>query len=338
MKNKIKKFLKPAYHFLVKNPKKSIDMFRNYIADFRLYKRYSIVFKIENFKKKEADLILNYHGLEKGLLFKEMKSGFGKDKVVNLHKILNDKDVIRNVHNSQVKVGYQVMCRYYENHLAQNFDVSDFYTIEQYENYKSILNTNYDVKFSGIYSWDRELFYKDVESNFRLFASSRKSVRDFTGEIIPIDLIEKVIKLANTSPSVCNRQASNVYVIQSKDLIDKVLEVQAGFSGYSHNVKQILILTNDRQFYYSIGERNQLYIDGGIYLMNLLYSLHYYKIANCPANWGKSIDEEASLFKIIDLPESEKIICLIPIGIAPESFNTTLSQRRDHSENLFFIN
>lgn len=72
--------------------------------------------------------------------------------------------------------------------------------------------------------------------------------------------------------------------------------------------------------------------------MNLLYSLHYYKIANCPANWGKNIDEEANLSKVIELPESEKIICLIPIGIAPESFNTTLSQRRNHLENLIIIN
>lgn len=313
-------------------------MFRNYVADFRLYKRYSIVFRIENFKNKEADLILNYHSLEKGMLFNNMKSGYGKDKVLNLHKILNDIDVVQNVNRSQVKVGFQVMCKYYENHLEQNFDISDFYTNEQYEYYKRILSGDYDTQFSGIYNWSRELFYKDVESNFELFANSRKSVRDFTGEIISIELIEKVIKLANTSPSVCNRQASNVYIIQSKSLIDKVLEIQGGFNGYSHNVKQLLILTNDRQYYYTIGERNQLYIDGGIYLMNLLYSLHYYKIANCPANWGKNIDEEANLSKVIELPESEKIICLIPIGIAPESFNTTLSQRRNHLENLIIIN
>lgn len=210
----------------MKNPKKAVDMFRNYVADFRLYKRYSIVFRIENFKNKEADLILNYHSLEKGMLFNNMKSGYGKDKVLNLHKILNDIDVVQNVNRSQVKVGFQVMCKYYENHLEQNFDISDFYTNEQYEYYKRILSGDYDTQFSGIYNWSRELFYKDVESNFELFANSRKSVRDFTGEIISIELIEKVIKLANTSPSVCNRQASNVYIIQSKSLIDKVLEIQ----------------------------------------------------------------------------------------------------------------
>src|SRR5690606_473096 len=114
----------------------------------------------------------------------------------------------------------------------------------------------------------------------------------------------------------------------------KALDIQGGFKGYSENVSQLLIVTNDRKYYYTIGERNQLYIDGGIFLMNLLYSLHFYKIAHCPANWGKEIRDEDRLNKVIAFPESEKIICMIPIGIAVNQFKVTLSKRRNLSEVL----
>lgn len=137
---------------------------------------------------------------------------------------------------------------------------------------------------------------------------------------------------------MCNRQASNVYIVEDKIKIDAILKIQAGFAGYTKNVNQLLIVTNDRKYYYTIGERNQLYIDGGIYVMNLLYALHYYEIGNCPANWGKTKKDEKQLSEVISIPESEKIMCLIPIGELNDNFKTTLSQRRAVVENFIKLN
>src|SRR5690606_33735199 len=101
-----------------------------------------------------------------------------------------------------------------------------------------------------------------------------------------------------------------VHLVEDKAKIDRILKIQGGFNGYIENVNQLLILTNDRNFYYTVGERNQLFIDGGIFLMNLLYSLHYHRVACCPANWGKEVRDEKELDKIVEIPKSEKIICL----------------------------
>ncbi|MDD4781718.1 MAG: nitroreductase family protein, partial [Tissierellia bacterium] len=107
---------------------------------------------------------------------------------------------------------------------------------------------------------------------------------------------------------------------------------------YSDNLSQLIVLTSDRSYFYSIGERYQLYIDGGIYLMNLLYALHYYEIAACPAHWGMPIEADIKVQKIIGLNDSEKIICLIAIGKPVDEFKTTLSLRRSYNENLRVIN
>ncbi|NCP83569.1 MAG: nitroreductase [Flavobacteriaceae bacterium CG18_big_fil_WC_8_21_14_2_50_34_36] len=338
---KIKIFLRPFYVPIVnyKNLSfyKNLELISNFFEDYLLFKKYSIVFSKKDIKNKEADLILHYHSLEKGMLFKKMKSGFAKHRIKNLHIMLRDLEIINNVHRDQIKTSYQVMCEYYELHQKENYDISDIYTDEQYNTYKNILNNFYSSDFSGKINWTRDSFYNDVRADFYNFAHSRKSVRDFTGEKIEITILQNVIDLANTAPSVCNRQASNVYLLEDKEKIEAVLKIQAGFAGYMDNVSQLLILTNDRKYYYTVGERNQFYIDGGAYLMNLLYALHYYKIGNCPANWGKTKSDDNLVRKIIDIPESEKIICMLPIGILKDDFRTTLSLRRNHSENFIIF-
>ncbi|QBK77624.1 nitroreductase family protein [Myroides odoratimimus] len=331
MKKVLKQLIRPIYWW----GRIRILFLYNFYIDLRLYKKYSIVFGKKDLLQKEADLILNYHSLEKGMLFEDMKKGFAAYRISNLHKILKDHVVLKSIDRSQIRVGYEVMCKYYELHQDKGWDIDDIYTKEQYEFYKNILVGFYSNTFKGVYDFSKEEFYRNVKnSDFQEFAHSRKSVRDFTGEKIDSSIIEKVIELANTAPSVCNRQASNVYLVEDKQKIDSLLAIQGGFVGYTENVTQLLILTNDRKYYYTIGERNQLYIDGGIYLMNLLYALHYYEVGNCPANWGKEVSDDRKVLSIINIPESEKIICMIPIGKCKSNFRTTLSLRRGYSENF----
>lgn len=331
MKKIIKELLRPYYRWF----KYRYDLYTNFLVDLQLYRKYSIVLRKKDLQQKEADLILNYHSLEKGMLFEDMKKGFAVNRIKNLHKILVDEDIVTNIERSQIRVGYEVMCKYYELHEDRKWNIDDIYTEEQYQFYKNILGKYHSKTFSGVYDFSFEEFYQNVKTiNFERFAHSRKSVRDFTGERIAIDIIRKAIELANTAPSVCNRQANNIYLIEDKEKIEALLAIQGGFVGYSDNVNQLLILTNDRRYYYTIGERNQLYIDGGIYLMNLLYALHYYEVGNCPANWGKEVRDDRAVVSHVNIPESEKIICMIPIGICRDKFRTTLSLRRGNSENF----
>ncbi len=339
IKNLIRKILSPILHNRnVENILKKRYLFRNYRDDAEKFHQYASAFNENDILNKEANLILNYHSLEKGMLFNKMKSGYGAYRINNLHKLLADPDVIDNIDRSQIRVAYEVMCKYYELQTFLGYEIEALFSKQQYEAYKSILGKLYNPEFEGVLHWNRSDFYKDIKSDFSKFSNSRKSVRNFTGELVEKRILEQVVELANNAPSVCNRQASKVYILEDKTKIDKVLKIQDGFNGYTGNVRQLIILTNDRRYYYTTGERNQLFIDGGIYLLNLLYALHYFHVANCPANWAKTTKEELPIYDVLDLPKSEKIICLIPIGVSTEEFRTTLSKRRTVDENLFFIN
>ncbi len=334
IKNVIKKTIGTSGIKKIRYMRSYHSLASNFIRDFNLYSKHSTVFSCDGLNKIECQLILDYHSVEKGLLFKNIKPRFAQLRIEKLHRNLALDVVKENVYRSQIRVAFQVLCEYYELHQSMGVDISDYYTLSQYQSYKEVLGDSYTESFKGAISYNREEFYSLTDSNFLSFSHSRKSIREFTGELIPNSRIEQAISLALNTPSVCNRQACKVYLIEDKVRIDKLLKVQGGLTGYTENINQLLFVTVDRNYFFNIGERNQFYIDGGMFLMNLLYSLHYYKIANCPANWGKTIQEEKLLNGIVDIPESEKIICVVPIGIAKDDFKVTLSQRRDLSEVL----
>ncbi|GGW22047.1 nitroreductase family protein [Arenibacter certesii] len=307
------------------------SFFSNYWTDMKLYYKYSSIYKIDDYKKIEAKIILHYHSIEKGLIHNPIRPKFAKDKIKELHKWLKHQSVVDFYSNSQIQVTFKILKQYYELHEQLKVDISDYFPNSLYILYCKLINTN-ETNFSGSIEFDKKTFYMNTDSAFDKFSNSRKSIRNFTGELISEDLIELAITLSLNSPSVCNRQSSKVYLVDDYQKIQNILKIQGGFAGFSDNVKQLLIVTSSRSYFYTLGERNQFYIDGGIYLMNLLYCLHYYKIANCPANWGKTTDSEKRLSKIIQLPPEEKIICLIPIGIATAQFKVPKSQRRERKE------
>lgn len=306
----------------------------NYFQDAVNYYKYSNVFNMNDFDKIEADIIMAYHSIEKGFLHSNIRPEFAKNKVEIIIKnieILENKKILNK--NSQILAAINVLIKYYNFHLKNDINIEKFFPKSKYEEF---LADKYE-NFSAVHTIDKEYFYKNVSNNFEEFSNSRKSLRNFTGELISNDILKQVINMVNNSPSVCNRQSCRVYVLSDKKIIEQTLKIQGGFTGYEKNVSQVLILVSNKNAFFSIGERNQMYIDGGIYLMNLLYSLHFYKIAACPANWGKCVSDDKKIRKYVNIPMNEQIICMIPIGLATQEIIYAHSERRKVDETLRFI-
>lgn len=337
IKDLIKKFLGPrlytslVYKYINLIGLKTLSI--NTYTDGKLYFKHSMVFKQDTFNKIESKIVLHYHAIEKGFLHTNFRYRFGEDRVKDLKRLLSFEEVLKNNKKSQIASAYLAICKYYEKHIADGIDISDFYNEKEYELFKKMTTLNTNI----IIEKDSKSYFNSVYNDFKEFSDSRSSVRNFKEDKIPISTIEKVIELAKNAPSVCNRQPSKVYYLENKEQIDRVLAIQGGLTGYTKEISQLLIVAADRNYYYSIGERNQLYIDGGLFLMNLLYSLHYYKIAACPAHWGHPIEKDKEILKEIPLLESEKVLCVVPIGFPADSFKTTLSLRRETHEILKIV-
>ena len=96
-----------------------------------------------------------------------------------------------------------------------------------------------------------------------------------------------------------------------------------GSRGFGEKADKWLLVTSD-QGAWAHDQSSSAYVDAGIFTMNLLYSLHYYKIASCtlsPTLLPSSFSKE--ILKTNQIP-----ISIIAIGDCPDSFLVARSTRK----------
>lgn len=322
----MKLLLFPLYYFSV---------IRYYVLDMIRYVRYSGIFHKKNTEIKFiSDIIMSYHVLEKGLTMPDMRLGFGVERVNALIDLCNEY-MSRGYEksNCQFLHAIGVIDEYRRTHQASKFEMNT----ELLDNIDKLIQKVGSVPCLNQIGYTKESYFKENDSTFEYFSASRHSLRNFTSEEIDIEILKKAILLAQNAPSSCNRQQARVYVIQDKEKIKQVLNCQNGHRGFGHLSNKLIILTASVEEYSGIGERNSAYIDGGLFGMNLLYCLHYYKVGVCTLNAYFSYKTEKRMRQICDVPPSEVFLMVLACGKVPEQFKVTLSKRNDISKILHIV-
>lgn len=106
-----------------------------------------------------------------------------------------------------------------------------------------------------------------------------------------------------------------------------VLKNQNGNRGFGHEIDKLLLVTVDLRFFNRDREIFQAYIDGGMYAMSLINSLHYECIGTIPLSGSLTQNQDTNVRKILNLDEAEIIIIFIGVGNYPEKCQTTKSIR-----------
>src|SRR5690606_13556159 len=143
-----------------------------------------------------------------------------------------------------------------------------------------------------------------------VFFLSRSSIRDFSCSAISNETIEKAIVLALNTPSVCNRQASFIYCLNTRAEIDKVLSLQNGNRGFGHEIPCLLILCVDISAFDTAGERYQQWVDGGMFSMSIVWALHSLGLASCCLNWSKGPIDDLKLRKLVKIKNEHTVLMM----------------------------
>ncbi|WP_176761802.1 nitroreductase family protein [Tessaracoccus oleiagri] len=162
--------------------------------------------------------------------------------------------------------------------------------------------------------------------NFKALFEGRYSVREFADGPLSVERILPALNLSRKAPSVCNRQASRVKIVTDAVLIDKVLKIQGGMTGYA-TPPALLVVTTDLAAFLEPTERNQPFIDGGIYTMALLLALEHEELAACPLNAMMTGRNEDRVKSLLGIPVSERLIVFLAVGEFPRSVKVPMSFR-----------
>lgn len=301
--------------------------------DLDRYKKFAGVFSPTTKENLEAQIIHTYHGIEKGLTMPNRRLNFGHDAVLQLVNLIESyiskygEPVGQTNHAVGVLKAYLEMHKGYDGKEESSF----------WEKIHNLTDKYPEIKVAYQPHNTSEDFYKFVDADFPHFAYSRHTLRHYCGSVDESE-ITSAVELAMTAPSACNRQQVRVHCLSDKNLITKVLELQSGNRGFGTDADKVLIITGDLSDVCWIDERYDTYTNCGIFIMNLCYSLFYYKIAHCILNWSICVDPEKDslLHKIAGIPECEVVAAMITCGRTPDEFDVAVSPRKDVTEILRF--
>lgn len=151
------------------------------------------------------------------------------------------------------------------------------------------------------------------KKNFKDLAEGRYAVRSYSDKPVDKNDIKEAVGIAMKTPTVCNRQSLHVRIFDDKDVIHDLLKVQGGIDHY--NAPPILLLvTADDRGYVGANERNQGFIDGGLFAMSLLYALEYKSLAACPLHAMFDEVNEKTIRGMTNIADSEKLITFMAVG------------------------
>lgn len=172
---------------------------------------------------------------------------------------------------------------------------------------------NPQLKIGGVFNIDIKDKSNNNKKNFADLSAGRFAVRTFANKSVDRKDLREVVSIATKTPSVCNRQSIRVRVMYDTEVIREVLEIQGGVSGYP-TPPCLILVTSDDSFHLGANERNQGFVDGGLFSMSLLYALEYKKMAACPLNCMFDEAREKSIRGLLRIPGNEKLVMFISCG------------------------
>lgn len=273
-------------------------------------------------------ITMYYHGIEKGLTMPNFRLGFGSADVKSLIFQLNEFINEFGVSSRAITDATGVLSEYVKVHDEHNFQIDP----QIVEEVKKLQGKTNSIASKQIETTKSEYFSK-INEDFKTFSFSRHSVRNFCGEISKEQIL-KSVEIANNAPSACNRQPCKVHLISNKETIKQLLSLQSGNRGFGNSTDKLLVLTVNQSSICWMYERNDLYLNAGIYLMNLLYALHYNKVACCTLNWSVTPKEEEKIHELLNLNGNENVTVLVACGDVPDNFKLANSPRKGIDEVL----
>ena len=300
-----------------------------FYCDMRRYIRYSGTVRIDTKGKLLGQIMLKYHVVEKGLTMPAPRLGFGRDNLAALIARIKEYVERYGLDHPQVRNGAEIVNEYALFHRERGYELDT-------ELQQMIVSMNRlipDIGHTDQPHISRMQYFRNLESAFPLFAASRHSVRNFTAEPVDTKALAEALDMARTAPSACNRQMVKVHVYSDKESIARILSLQGGNRGFGHLTDKLLIVTSNLEFFFTTGERNESYVDGGIYVMNLLYSLHYKRIGACTLNCCFTPSVQKKLHETAGIPPRESFVAMIACGVVPEEARLAGSFRTPYPAN-----
>lgn len=272
-------------------------------------------------QRLEYYLLKHCHIVEKGLALPAPRKGFGQPKIANL--ISKTRMYEKNHSITQVGMMVRDTLREYIDFHAHDLQIlpNDFL-----QNVNKFLEEIPEQSKGGLKRIKKSEMKTCDAKSFENFLKCRHSVRNFSTTPVDNEVIFRVLNISQNTPSVCNRQGWIIHYFNNKEKIQELLSFQNGNAGFTDTIDKLLIVTASTKAFTRY-EHNQLFIDGGLYSMNLMLALHAAGLGSCPLNTCMPWLEELRLKQTADIPKHERLVMMIAVGNLLDEFSVAQSEK-----------
>lgn len=314
-----------------------LSLFVSYVSDGTRYLRGSGLINIEYNKSTMQGHILRIsHALEKGMALPEPRAGYGKQKaneLIEFSGLYYERFGVDHVLIIGLSSLNSLMAAHRDDNLVDEMLIGKLEKLKTVTCVTNEIITKVKAGKRKIYKTEiQRVLPKDPEA----FFLSRSSVRQYSDQPVLVDELIRAVAIANKTPSVCNRQTCKVRIYQGKKAIQDVLSYQDGNFGFGSSASAVLVVTSDMAGFYKSGERNQGFIDGGLFSMSLVYALHSLGLGTCMLNWSQGYRSDKKFRMVADIPSNEIVIMMIAVGNLKDEYFVAESPRRDVASIVSF--
>ncbi len=135
----------------------------------------------------------------------------------------------------------------------------------------------------------------------------RRSIRRYTDERVPKEVIDKIVQAGIWAPSACNVQGWRFIILDDKKIIDQILQ-HGGATFLANAYQAILVLYNNQTDNIEYKDHIQ---SASACIQNMLLQAHELNVGTC---WVNYIPRKRVLKKLFSIPFFYEPIALVSLG------------------------
>lgn len=274
-----------------------------------------------------AELLFQYHKLEKGLCMPGEKRFFGYDPASATLKLLKYWRAAGFDQADPVYQGALGTLVAYRRRLNETPPAQGQQLLAALDAELNLAAQQIAPDYSAVIAENIRLTPDDHAQLARVF-QARKSVRIFKSQQPEMSAVERATQLAISSPSACNRQPWKLYVVTEAERKAQLLALQNGNRGFGHTAPMIIAITASASCFFDAYERHEPYVNGGLFAMSFMLALQAEDISSCCLNWSVAPATDRAAHQLLNIPPAERIIMLLAVGYAEEGCIVPVSPRR----------
>lgn len=302
--------------------RKATELAANMLYDGRRYWRHSFTSGVRGKENLRARIAIGLHFLEYGLSLSGAQPGHGLDKARQLAIDLGTY-IDHYGQDATVEIALKTLAEYLAFNTKGGAPLPDLQA--QHEALS-------DGRDTGMRGGCEVVTADDIRArsqiDFLSFAEARHSIRQFaSGPVDPIK-IERAVRIAQQSPSSCNRQTCRAWIWTEPQALKRVIALQNGNRGFGDQLAGVALVTSDLAHWETAAERYQGWVDGGMFAMSLAYGFHAEGLGAVMLNWSVKRQRDRELRALTGIPESSLVITMLGFGNLPERLTVPVSQRK----------